>query len=764
MAATRSGSGSSESDAAKPHISSRDPEKLFEIVEQIGSGSYGSVHKAIIKKTGKFAAVKKIMMEENEDLGDIENEIKMLEECNHPNVVAYFGSFAKDKIMWICMEYCGGGSVSDMYNGLQRGLREPEIRNIMIEALKGLEYLHKEHKVHRDIKGGNILLTDVGEVKLADLGVSAQLEGTMAKKKSFIGTPYWIAPEIIAVEMKLGPDGYTTRCDVWSLGITAIELAEQAPPMFDLHPMRALYLIPKNPPPKLKDAKVWSKDFKEWLKGALTKNPAKRPDCTELLKSSWCKKGKEGDVLLELVKEHKAHSKPVKREEELEEPGFGGTITQESALGRVPSKRSNIERGDIAAETLEGAKDSAASHMPGDWDDYVPLKASAPGASGGSGADLPVGPNLYEQKDMVSATASKAGAKKPVGVQQSFVLSNVFAGCPLEVLCAASWRCRPQGSAECLYIIVGASTGLYILETHGDKRELVQVSKRVCSWLYVMDEEGMMISVSGHGLVCVHDLNSLLVGPSEHIKFKTTKLIEDARGGRCAVTRTPDTGFVFLCAVMPQCLILMQWYAPRKKFMKLKEFETPFDEPPPLMELLVLPEEALPVLCVGLTRDRATRQKFLAIVNPNHPPDKMAQHMDRALGWVRVRAGREDCFAFAVKQVGQDKFMVCFSNVATFVTSKGETAPRPPDQPDKIVFETAPNTCVWTPEAVIAFSENRMERRSIATGKITHQMKDKGEKFRVVSSGRGENIIIETKAEGERTSHLYLLVRKEADK
>lgn len=163
---------------------------------------------------------------------------------------------------------------------------------------------------------------------------------------------------------------------------------------------------------------------------------------------------------------------------------------------------------------------------------------------------------LYSQSSMVAAAGK--GAKKPQP-QQSFVLSNVFAGCPLEVLCAASWRCRPQGGAECLYIIVGASTGLYILETHGDKRELVQVSKRVCSWLYVMDEEGMMISVSGQGLVCVHDLNSLLVGPSEHIKFKTTKLIEDARGGRCAVTRTPDTGFVFLCAAMTHCLILMQW-------------------------------------------------------------------------------------------------------------------------------------------------------------------------------------------------------------
>jgi hypothetical protein len=227
----------------------------------------------------------------------------------------------------------------------------------------------------------------------------------------------------------------------------------------------------------------------------------------------------------------------------------------------VPHRVVSSHAADIAADTLEPNTASVLSGVPdaGDWGaegDYVPLTAAA--SSVGPAADI--GMELYTLQAALAPLAGGKGAKKPVGAQQSFVLSNVFAGCPLEVLCAASWRCRPQGGAECLYIIVGASTGLYILETHGVTRELVQVSKRVCSWLYVMDEEGMMISVSGQGLVCVHDLNSLLVGPSEQIKFKTTKLIEDARGGRCAVTRTPDTSFVFLCAAMTNCLILMQWY------------------------------------------------------------------------------------------------------------------------------------------------------------------------------------------------------------
>jgi hypothetical protein len=352
------------------------------------------------------------------------------------------------------------------------------------------------------------------------------------------------------------------------------------------------------------------------------------------------------------------------------------------------------------------------------------------------------------------------GAPDPRAQEESFVLSNVFAGCPLTVNCAASWRCTPPGGgAECLYIIVGAETGLYILETTGDKRELVQVSKRVCTWLYVMDEEGMMISVSGVGLVCVHDLNSLLVGEHEHIKFKTTKLMEGAKGGKCAVTKTQDTGFTYLCAAVTKNLVLMQWYPPRKKFMKLKDFETPFEEPPAMMELLVVPEEPLPVLCVGCTRDKSTRKKTLAIVNPNWPADKVGKHMSAELGWVRVRAGREDTFAHAVKQVAPDRFMVCFSNVATFLNYSGNPLPDP-GCPEKIVFEIPPATCVYTPEAVIAFSDHRMERRSIRSGKITHQMKDNGESFKVV--GKEGNIIIETRAGGDPTSHLYLLVRKDA--
>ena len=543
--------------------------------------------------------------------------------------------------------------------------------------------------------------------------------------------------------MKMGPDGYNVKCDIWSLGITAIELAEMAPPMFDLHPMRALYLIPKNKPPTLAEKKKWTGDFSKWLKEALTKNPAKRQDAEALQKHTWFKfVTSHAKCLEELV--HRVNSSSGGDTSSSPGPNADGQVWEDDAANvggdSTAGKKSGLKR----VESRKGGERKTVAI------EEVYMKKEGTGAAAGA----PAAPKVYMQ-DPDMGNDSPA-----VGPQDSFVLSNVFAGCPLQVNCAASWTCNPKdGGPKCLYIIVGAATGLYILETSGEKRELVQVSKRICTWLHVMDDEGMMISVSGMGLVCVHDLNSLLVGEHEHIKFKTTKLLEGAKGGMCAVTKTKDTGFTYLCAAVSRNLVLMQWYAPRKKFMKLKDFKTPFEEPPAMMELCVLADEPLPVVCVGCTRDKSNRSKKMAIINPNWAPDKVGKHMSAELGWVRVRAGREDTFAHAVKQTGPDSFMVCFSNVATFLTAEGVPCPEA-GCPEKIVFETPPDTCVYTPDAVIAFSDHRMERRSIKTGKITHQMKDSGESFRVV--GKEGNIIIETRAGTEPTSHLYLLVNKSA--
>ncbi|XP_042294961.1 mitogen-activated protein kinase kinase kinase kinase 1 isoform X2 [Sceloporus undulatus] len=205
----------------------------------------------------------------------------MVKTCKHDNIVAYYGSYIRFNKLWICMEFCGGGSLQDVYQATGP-LTELQIAYVCRETLKGLSYLHNQGKIHRDIKGANILLNDHGAVKLADFGISAQLSATFARRMSFIGTPYWMAPEVAAVELK---GGYNELCDVWSVGITAIELAELQPPLFDVHPLRVLVLMTKSgyQPPKLKEKARWTPAFHNFVKVTLTKNPKKRPSASKML-------------------------------------------------------------------------------------------------------------------------------------------------------------------------------------------------------------------------------------------------------------------------------------------------------------------------------------------------------------------------------------------------------------------------------------------------------------------------------------------------
>ena len=263
-----------------PQISRKDPLNELEIIKTIGSGTYGEVFQAKIKETDELAALKSIKIEAGDDFNIVQQEIAILAECKHENIVGYYGSYFKSGKLWIAMEYCGGGSLQDIYQ--KHGpLPEDAIAFVSRETLKGLEYLHRANMMHRDIKGANLLLTLDGDVKLADFGISATLTFTM-KRKSFIGTPYWMAPEVAAVEKK---GGYNSQCDIWAVGITAIELAETQPPLFDLHPMTALYMMTKKSfkPENLKDKKKWNKEFHDFIKHLLVKDPMKRPTATQAL-------------------------------------------------------------------------------------------------------------------------------------------------------------------------------------------------------------------------------------------------------------------------------------------------------------------------------------------------------------------------------------------------------------------------------------------------------------------------------------------------
>ncbi|KAL1785149.1 myosin-IIIa [Sigmodon hispidus] len=283
-----------------------DPSDTWEITETIGKGTYGKVFKVLNKKNGQKAAVK--ILDPIHDIDEeIEAEYNILRTLSdHPNVVRFYGIyFKKDKIngdkLWLVLELCNGGSVTDLVKGfLKRGERmsEPIIAYILHEALMGLQHLHNNKTIHRDIKGNNILLTTEGGVKLVDFGVSAQLSSTRHRLNTSVGTPFWMAPEVIACEQQLDTT-YDARCDTWSLGITAIELGDGDPPLAELHPMRALFKIPRNPPPKLRQPELWSAEFNDFISKCLTKDYEKRPTVSDLLKHKFITQIEGKDVMLQ---------------------------------------------------------------------------------------------------------------------------------------------------------------------------------------------------------------------------------------------------------------------------------------------------------------------------------------------------------------------------------------------------------------------------------------------------------------------------------
>nr|XP_020450578.1 mitogen-activated protein kinase kinase kinase kinase 2 isoform X2 [Monopterus albus] len=280
-------------------VSFLDPLQDYELIHRIGCGTYGDVFKARNIRTSELAAIKIVKLDPGDDITSIQQEMTMMKECKHKNIVAFFGSYHRNTKLWICMEYCGGGSLQDIYH-VTGPLKEKQIAYVCRETLQGLYHLHETGKMHRDIKGANILLTERGDVKLADFGVAAEISASAAKRKSFIGTPYWMAPEVAAVEKK---GGYNHLCDIWAVGITAIELAELQPPMFDLHPMRALMLMSKSSfqPPRLKDKSKWSAGFQSFVKMALIKNPRKRPSAETLLQHPFVTQLLTRNLVIELL-------------------------------------------------------------------------------------------------------------------------------------------------------------------------------------------------------------------------------------------------------------------------------------------------------------------------------------------------------------------------------------------------------------------------------------------------------------------------------
>ncbi|KAM4608407.1 mitogen-activated protein kinase kinase kinase kinase 4-like isoform 4-T4 [Polymixia lowei] len=325
----------------------RDPAGIFELVEVVGNGTYGQVYKGRHVKTGQLAAIKVMDVTEDEE-EEIKLEINMLKKySHHRNIATYYGAFIKksppghDDQLWLVMEFCGAGSITDLVKNTKGNtLKEDWIAYISREILRGLAHLHAHHVIHRDIKGQNVLLTENAEVKLVDFGVSAQLDRTVGRRNTFIGTPYWMAPEVIACDEN--PDAtYDYRSDLWSCGITAIEMAEGAPPLCDMHPMRALFLIPRNPPPRLK-SKKWSKKFFSFIEGCLVKNYTQRPPTEQLLKHPFIRdQPNERQVRIQL-KDHIDRTKKKRGEKDETEYEYSGSEEEEEETPEQEGEPSSI--------------------------------------------------------------------------------------------------------------------------------------------------------------------------------------------------------------------------------------------------------------------------------------------------------------------------------------------------------------------------------------------------------------------------------------
>uniref|UniRef100_A0A8B9RN47 non-specific serine/threonine protein kinase n=1 Tax=Astyanax mexicanus TaxID=7994 RepID=A0A8B9RN47_ASTMX len=276
-----------------------DPEKLFIDLREIGHGSFGAVYFARDVRTSEVVAIKKMSYsgkQTNEKWQDIIKEVKFLQRIKHPNSIEYKGCYLREHTAWLVMEYCLG-SASDVLEVHKKPLQELEIAAITHGALQGLAYLHSHNMIHRDIKAGNILLTEPGLVKLADFG-SASIA---SPANSFVGTPYWMAPEVI---LAMDEGQYDGKVDIWSLGITCIELAERKPPLFNMNAMSALYHIAQNESPTLQSSE-WTDYFRNFVDSCLQKLPQDRPTCEELLQHAFVLRERAESVLNELIQRTK---------------------------------------------------------------------------------------------------------------------------------------------------------------------------------------------------------------------------------------------------------------------------------------------------------------------------------------------------------------------------------------------------------------------------------------------------------------------------
>uniref|UniRef100_A0A8C7FRN5 non-specific serine/threonine protein kinase n=1 Tax=Oncorhynchus kisutch TaxID=8019 RepID=A0A8C7FRN5_ONCKI len=655
-------------------IQRKNPQQDFELIQRVGSGTYGDVYKARNIQTGELAAVKIIKLEPGDDFSIIQQEIFMVKECMHHNIVAYFGSYLCREKLWICMEYCGGGSLQDIYH-VTGPLSEPQIAYVCRETIQVI-YTDLLFLVSF-LQGANILLTDNGDVKLADFGVAAKITATIAKRKSFIGTPYWMAPEVAAVEKN---GGYNQLCDIWAVGITSIELAELQPPMFDLHPMRALFLMSKSSfqPPKLKDKIKWSTAFHNFVKVSLTKNPKKRPTAEKLLSHLF--------------------------------------IDQTGLTRRV------------AVELLDKMNNPDNHQHFSEVDDD----------------DLEFEPPLRKETE---AHTEMMGA----------CFSKVFDGCPLKINCATSWI-HPDTKGN-THTHTRTHKLLYThIHTH--------LFPRKCTWLYIINNNLMSLSGKTFQLYS-HNLIGLfeqLKKPGLASQFQThrfpdkilprrfalTTKIPDTKGcHKCCIVRNPYTGHKYLCGALQSGIVLLQWYEPMQRFMLIKHFDFPLPSPLKVFEMLVVPEQEYPMVCIAVSQATEPGQvvRFETI------------NLNSCSSWF-TEMGSSKELTHTTQSLSSILFVFFILENLKIVNLMGRLKSNK-KLASELSFDFAIGSVVCLQDSVLAFWKHGMQGKSFKSNEVTQEISDPSRVFRLLGSDRV--VVLESRPTDNPTalSNLYILAGHE---
>uniref|UniRef100_A0A8C8CXB1 Mitogen-activated protein kinase kinase kinase kinase n=1 Tax=Oncorhynchus tshawytscha TaxID=74940 RepID=A0A8C8CXB1_ONCTS len=712
-------------------VSFLDPLNDYELIHRIGSGTYGDVFKARNIKSSAMAAIKIVKLDPGDDITSIQQEITMMKECKHKNIVAYFGSYHRNTKLWICMEYCGGGSLQDIYH-VTGPLKEKQIAYICRETLQ-VSQLTSVVKINhsQDILDSAFCLPLPPNCHLcfhaADFGVAAEISASVAKRKSFIGTPYWMAPEVAAVEKK---GGYNHLCDIWAVGITAIELAELQPPMFDLHPMRALMLMSKSSfqPPRLKDKTKWSAGFQSFVKMSLIKNPRKRPSSETLLQHPFVTQLLTRNLIIELLD-----------------------------MANNPDLHSTHGMDDNDMENVEAAPDkiqSAGKHLP------VERTLSEEQCESSNPYTIMTLKHHHQPTHDIITTICEKGYRSSIcktikinineadchglpptpQVHMGACFSKVFNGCPLKIHCAVTWilpKTRDQ------YLILGAEEGVYTLnlnELHEDTLEKLLPQR--CAWLYVMNN--VLMSVSGkssqlysHSLMSLFEQRGHKQQKQSHLSLSTNRLTERINPScsfslppsLSAAARNPYTDSTFLCGAVPSGLVLLLWYDPMQKFMQLKHIDIRLPDPLPIFELLVLVTDEFPQLCVGVRdctaekgKPPTNQQLKFDIVELNGTPNSSP-------------GGTEIMFSIHHQIIATGVRFLCDITVVWLV-------------------------CLQ--DSVLAFWKHGLKGRSLHTNEVTQEITDESRVFRVLGTNRDIVLQSTPTEDPSAMSNLYILTGHES--